>query len=625
MPAKSVRSRAGPSVVGNIDGVVAARTERSPPARSRSAARSTGGAGGAGGAGGGGSGGGGIAGGGVTVSTRVGVGALRTTTRAAGASRTGGGGAVTGGGGAVTMGGGGGGGGGGGTSRSTSTGVSAGAGGAARGGGTTTASTTAQSACATADAASQRAAVRELGVEAAIRGESAPGPVRSRGALRTEGPVSSVAAGCVLCYAVAPMDKLVIEGSVPLHGSIPVSGAKNAALPILCASLLTDGACTFRNVPRLRDVETMAALLRFMGMRTDAAPPVVQLDASTLQRPEAPYELVKQMRASVLVLGPLVARFGKAKVSLPGGCAIGARPIDQHLKGLELMGATIRLEHGYVYAECARLRGATIHLDMATVTGTENLMMAAALAKGRTQLVGAAREPEIEELARVLNKMGARVDGAGTDVIHIEGVESLHGVDHAIIPDRIEAGTFLLAAAAAGGDVLVENVVPEHVEPISARLRMTGCEIVREESGMRVRSGGAGSLRAVDITTAPHPGFPTDMQAQFMALMTLAKGTSVITESVFENRFMHVPELIRMGADIEVRGRAAVVNGVAGLSGASVMATDLRASASLVIAGLVAAGETEVLRVYHLDRGYEAIEKKLTPLGARVRRVQGSA
>jgi UDP-N-acetylglucosamine 1-carboxyvinyltransferase len=421
------------------------------------------------------------------------------------------------------------------------------------------------------------------------------------------------------------MDSLVIEGSRALNGSIAVSGAKNAALPILCAALLTEGACTFRNVPRLRDVETMAALLRFMGTRADAAPPVVHLDASTLDRPEAPYDLVKQMRASVLVLGPLLARFGKAKVSLPGGCAIGARPIDQHLMGLERMGATIRLEHGYVLAECARLKGATIHLDMATVTGTENLMMAAALAKGRTQLVGSAREPEVEELARVLNKMGAKVDGAGTDVIHIEGVDALHGVDHAIIPDRIEAGTFLLAAAAVGGDVLVEHVVPEHVEPICARLRLTGCEIVREGTGMRVRSGGAGTLRAVDLSTSPHPGFPTDMQAQFMALLTLARGTSVITESVFENRFMHVPELTRMGADIEVRGRTAIVNGVASLSGASVMATDLRASASLVIAGMAAAGETEVRRVYHLDRGYEAIEKKLTPLGAKIRRVQGGS
>lgn len=421
------------------------------------------------------------------------------------------------------------------------------------------------------------------------------------------------------------MDNLVIEGGLPLHGTVYVSGAKNAALPILCASLLTDGTCTFRNVPKLRDIETMSALLRFMGAETTVEPPLVQVRGDSVRRTEAPYELVKQMRASVLVLGPLVARHGKARVSLPGGCAIGARPIDQHLKGLEAMGATIRLEHGYVHAECARLRGATIYLDMATVTGTENLMMAAALARGRTQLVGAAREPEVEELARVLNKMGARIDGAGTDVIHIEGVDTLHPVDHAIIPDRIEAGTFLVAAAATGGDVLVENVVPEHVAPTADKLRAAGVDLVREGTGMRVRSPGGRELRAVDFTTAPHPGFPTDMQAQLMALMTLARGTSVITESVFENRFMHVPELIRMGADIDVRGRAAVVTGVRSLSGASVMATDLRASACLVIAGLVAGGQTEVLRVYHLDRGYEAIEQKLRPLGARIERVRGAA
>jgi UDP-N-acetylglucosamine 1-carboxyvinyltransferase len=421
------------------------------------------------------------------------------------------------------------------------------------------------------------------------------------------------------------MDKLVIEGGVRLHGTVRVSGAKNAALPILCASLLTDGTCTLRNVPALRDLETTAALLRFMGAETTVTPPVVTVRAGSLRRPEAPYELVKQMRASVMVLGPLVARHGRARVSLPGGCAIGARPIDQHLKGLQAMGAKITLEHGYVLAECPRLRGATIPLDMATVTGTENLMMAAALARGRTQLVGAAREPEVEELARVLNKMGARIDGAGTDVIHIDGVEQLHPVDHAIIPDRIEAGTFLVAAAATGGDVLVEGVVPEHLEPVAARLRQCGVSLTREETGLRVRGEGGRALRAVDLSTAPHPGFPTDMQAQFMALMTAAQGTSVVTEAVFENRFMHVPELVRMGASIEVRGRVAVVTGGRALSGATVMATDLRASACLVIAGLLAEGTTEILRVYHLDRGYEALEKKLQPLGARVRRVRGGA
>ncbi len=419
------------------------------------------------------------------------------------------------------------------------------------------------------------------------------------------------------------MDNLVIEGGVPLRGTVHVSGAKNAALPILCASLLTDGACTFRNVPALRDIDTTAALLRFMGAEVDCVPPVVSVRGGAVRKPEAPYELVKQMRASVLVLGPLIARFGRAKVSLPGGCAIGARPIDQHLKGLEAMGATVRLEHGYVNLTCTQLRGATIHLDMPTVTGTENLMMAAALARGQTQLVGAAREPEVEELARVLNKMGARIDGAGTDVVHIEGVETLHPVDHAIIPDRIEAGTFLIAAAATRGDVLVAGVVPEHVEAVCQKLRASGVRVTPEDGGIRVDATQC-DLRSVDITTAPYPGYATDMQAQHMALMCSARGTSVITETIFENRFMHVSELVRMGAEIDVRGHAAIVTGVASLEGAQVMATDLRASACLVIAGLVANGETEILRVYHLDRGYERIESKLAPLGARIRRVHGA-
>jgi UDP-N-acetylglucosamine 1-carboxyvinyltransferase len=420
------------------------------------------------------------------------------------------------------------------------------------------------------------------------------------------------------------MDNLLIEGGVPLHGTVRVSGAKNAALPILCASLLTDGACTFRNVPALRDIHTTADLLRFMGAEVEVTPPVVTVRSGSAGKAEAPYELVKQMRASVLVLGPLLARFGHARVSLPGGCAIGARPIDQHLKGLEAMGAEIKLEHGYVHAECKKLRGATIYLDMPTVTGTENLMMAAALARGRTQLVGAAKEPEVEELARVLNKMGARITGAGTDVIHVDGVDELHPVDHAIIPDRIEAGTFIIAAAATRGNVLVENVVPEHVEPVCQKLRAAGVSVTREETGMRVRAD-QGEIRGVDITTAAHPGYPTDMQAQHMALMCIAQGTSVITETIFENRFMHVSELQRMGARIEIRGRAAIVTGVPRLEGAQVMATDLRASACLVIAGLVAEGKTEVLRVYHLDRGYERIEAKLAPLGARIHRVRGSA
>jgi UDP-N-acetylglucosamine 1-carboxyvinyltransferase len=414
------------------------------------------------------------------------------------------------------------------------------------------------------------------------------------------------------------MDSLVIEGGVPLRGTVRVAGAKNAALPILCSALLTDGMCTFRNVPALRDIGTTAELLRFMGVEVEVNAPVVTVSAGSLRKPEAPYELVKQMRASVLVLGPLVARYGRARVSLPGGCAIGARPIDQHLKGLAAMGAEIELDHGYVEARCERLRGATIYLDMATVTGTENLMMAAALAKGRTQLIGAAKEPEVEELARVLNKMGARIDGAGTDVIHIEGVDTLHPVEHAIIPDRIEAGTFLIAAAATGGDVLVVGAVPEHIEPTCQKLRSAGVSVEREESGIRVRM--SGRVRAVDITTMPHPGYPTDMQAQHMALMCAAQGTAVITETIFENRYMHVSELQRMGARIEVRGRAAIVTGVDKLEGAHVMATDLRASACLVIAGLMAEGTTEISRVYHLDRGYERIEQRLSALGARIRR-----
>jgi UDP-N-acetylglucosamine 1-carboxyvinyltransferase len=425
------------------------------------------------------------------------------------------------------------------------------------------------------------------------------------------------------------MDAIRIRGPNVLRGRIKISGAKNAALPILCATLLSDGASRLRNVPKLRDIETTAALLRFLGRKVAVDPPEVRLEEmSGAARPEAPYELVKQMRASVLVLGPLVARYGKAKVSLPGGCAIGARPIDQHLKGLEAMGCTIKLEHGYVVAigpnEGGRLRGAEIVFDLPTVTGTENLMMAAALAKGRTTLLNCAREPEVEELARVLNKMGAHVDGAGTPTIHVQGVErdALQPFDHAIIPDRIEAGTYMVAAAATGGDVLVEGAEIQDLEALVLKLRMAGVDIDVEGQSIRVRR--EKPLRPVDITTAPHPGFPTDMQAQFLALMCLAHGESVITETIFENRMMHVPELARMGARIAVRGNTAVVQGGSPLYGASVMATDLRASASLVIAGLVAEGETEVRRVYHLDRGYEHMEEKLRAAGATIDRVKGA-
>src|SRR4051812_35247386 len=419
------------------------------------------------------------------------------------------------------------------------------------------------------------------------------------------------------------MDKIVVEGGSRLVGKIPISGAKNAALPLLAAALLPSGASTFKNVPQLADVRTMAKLLRMLNWEVDdrqteltIAPPT----GKAKPKLEAPYELVKTMRASVLVLGPLVARYGRARVSLPGGCAIGARPIDQHLKGLQAMGAKVTLDHGYVDVECKRLKGATIVLDVPTVTGCENLLMAAALAKGRSVIENAAREPEVEELALVLNKMGAKISGAGTAVITIEGVDELHPIEHAIIPDRIEAGTFAVAAAMTESDVLLEGARSEHMDAIVAKLRQTGAQISSEAGGLRVR--GTGDIRPVDITTQPHPGFPTDMQAQFMVLACLARGQSIIKEMIFENRYMHVPELGRMGADIQISGRTAVVRGGHKLTGASVMATDLRASASLVLAGLVASGKTEVQRVYHLDRGYESIEKKLRGVGAKIRRVK---
>jgi UDP-N-acetylglucosamine 1-carboxyvinyltransferase len=388
------------------------------------------------------------------------------------------------------------------------------------------------------------------------------------------------------------MDKIVVEGGARLSGTIPISGAKNAALPLLAAALLPTGASTFRNVPQLADVRTMAKLLRMLGWDVDGADgersASLTIAPTKKQKLEAPYDLVKTMRASVLVLGPLVARYGRARVSMPGGCAIGARPIDQHLKGLEAMGAKVVLDHGYVDVECKRLRGATIVLDMPTVTGCENIMMAAALAHGRTVIENAAREPEVEELALVLNKMGAKVSGAGTAIITIEGVDELQPIEHAIIPDRIEAGTFAVAAAITRGDVLLAGARAEHMDAIIAKLRATGAQIAAEAGGLRVR--GAAELKPVDITTQPHPGFPTDMQAQFMVLACQAKGQSVIKEMIFENRFMHVPELGRMGADIQITGRAAVIRGGGKLTGASVMATDLRASASLVLAGLVAQG-----------------------------------
>ena len=424
------------------------------------------------------------------------------------------------------------------------------------------------------------------------------------------------------------MDRIAIEGGVALSGEIAVSGAKNAALPLLTSALVCHGQSRFKNVPRLKDVVTMGKLLETLGCEviTDGTTVTIEPpDPSAVEKHhvEAPYELVKTMRASVVVMGPLLARYGRARVSLPGGCAIGARPIDQHLKGFEAMGAEVKLEHGYV--ECrvngdGRLRGAAIVLDVPTVTGTENLMMAAVTARGRTLIENAAREPEIEDLAHALNKMGARISGAGTSVIQIEGVDELTAIEHSICPDRIEAGTFMVAAAITGGDVLVAGARPEHLDAVTAKLRTSGVEVSVEERGIRVRS--SGEFSSLDITTQPHPGFPTDMQAQFMVMAALARGQSMIKESIFENRFMHVPELVRMGADIHVDGRIAVVRGVRSLSSAQVMATDLRASASLVLAGLVAEGRTEVLRVYHLDRGYERIEEKLSAVGARIERIR---
>ena len=419
------------------------------------------------------------------------------------------------------------------------------------------------------------------------------------------------------------MDKIVVEGGNRLVGSIPVSGAKNAALPLLAAALLPNGPSVWKNVPQLADVRTMGKLLRMLGWSVDGvgtttlniAPPA----NSDQVKLEAPYDLVKTMRASVLVLGPLLAKYGRARVSMPGGCAIGARPIDQHLKGFEALGAKITLDHGYIDVEAKRLRGATIVLDMPTVTGCENLIMAAALAKGRTVIENAAREPEVEELATVLNKMGAKIQGGGSALITIEGVDELHPIEHAIIPDRIEAGTFMIAAAMTRGDVLLEGARIEHLDAVVAKLRGAGVHVASEGNGIRVRHDG--EIKPFDIVTQPHPGFPTDMQAQFMVLACLAKGQSMIKEMIFENRYMHVPELRRMGADIQADGRVAIVRGGGPLTGAAVMATDLRASASLVLAGLVAEGTTDVLRVYHLDRGYEAIEKKLAGVGAKIKRV----
>jgi UDP-N-acetylglucosamine 1-carboxyvinyltransferase len=423
------------------------------------------------------------------------------------------------------------------------------------------------------------------------------------------------------------MDKLRIRGGRSLHGTVMISGAKNAALPELCAALLTAEPVTLRNVPRLQDVATMLKLIRNMGVSTQQMEDgTVVLNAGDLNNPEAPYELVKTMRASVLALGPLLARFGHARVSLPGGCAIGSRPVDQHIKGLTAMGADIVIEHGYMVAKLSagrtRLKGARIATDMVTVTGTENFMMAAVLAEGETILENAAQEPEIPDLAEMLIQMGARIEGHGSSRIVIQGVEALHGCTHQVVADRIEAGTFLCAVAAAGGDVVAQHARIEHLEAVVEKLRDAGVTISKLPDGIRVQSAGASQLRAQNFRTTEYPGFPTDMQAQFMALNTVAQGTAKVTETIFENRFMHVNELVRLGANIQIDGKVAMVEGVRALSGATVMATDLRASASLVIAGLVAEGETLVDRIYHLDRGYDQMEAKLRGLGADIERVK---
>ena len=417
------------------------------------------------------------------------------------------------------------------------------------------------------------------------------------------------------------MDKFIIEGGKRLEGRVRISGSKNAALPVLVSSLLADGWSTYRNIPDLADIRTIKRLLANHGAQMEGQGETLRINGGNISNCEAPYDLVRTMRASVLVLGPLVARTGKARVSLPGGCAIGARPINLHLKALEAMGAEIDLREGYVEAKAKRLKGARIYFDISTVGGTENILMAAALAKGTTRLENAAKEPEVVNLADTLEAMGAKIKGAGTDVITIEGVEGLRPCEVSVIPDRIEAGTFLIAAAVTGGDVVLEGCDTNHLDALILKLRETGITVEPVDGGLRVR--GAPEIRSVDVKTLPYPGFPTDLQAQIMALLAVARGSSVVTETIFENRFMHVAELRRLGANIAVDGHNAVVKGVKRLKGAPVMATDLRASASLVVAGLVAEGKTTLSRVYHIDRGYQAIEKKLTALGAVIKRVKG--
>jgi UDP-N-acetylglucosamine 1-carboxyvinyltransferase len=415
------------------------------------------------------------------------------------------------------------------------------------------------------------------------------------------------------------MDKLLIKGGNRLAGEIPISGAKNAALPILCAGLLTAGTVQLSNMPHLQDVTTMLKLLRQMGLRVEQDGNTVALNGRAVDKLEAPYELVKTMRAAILVLGPLVARFGEAKVSLPGGCAIGSRPVDQHIKGLQAMGAEITIEAGYIHAKAKKLKGTRVVTDMITVTGTENLLMAATLADGETVLENAAREPEVTDLANLLVAMGAKISGIGTDRLAVQGVEQLHGASHAVISDRIETGTFLCAVAAAGGDVTLKNARTDILDVALDKLRDVGVIITSGDDWIRVQM--AARPKAVSFRTTEYPGFPTDMQAQFMALNAIAEGSSRVTETIFENRFMHVQELNRLGASISIEGHTAIVDGIDKLVGAPVMATDLRASASLVIAALAAQGETLIDRIYHLDRGYDRMEAKLSAVGADIRRV----
>ncbi|MBX9636369.1 MAG: UDP-N-acetylglucosamine 1-carboxyvinyltransferase [Nitrosomonas sp.] len=416
------------------------------------------------------------------------------------------------------------------------------------------------------------------------------------------------------------MQKLIIQGGVPLHGEISISGAKNAALPLLCAALLTGESLKINNVPALHDITTMLSLLKQMGTDISGSNNEVVLSAATLSQLIAPYEMVKTMRAAILVLGPLLARAGEAEISLPGGCAIGLRPVDLHIKGLQAMGAEIHIRHGYIHAVAKKLHGARIVFDIVTVTGTENLMMAATLAEGTTILENAAREPEIIDLANCLKAMGAKIQGAGTDIITIEGVPSLHGAEHTVMPDRIETGTFLVAATATGGEIHLKNTDAHLLDAVLDKLTEAGARIDSNGNGINLKMHT--KPKSVNVRTAPYPAFPTDMQAQFMSLNCIADGTAIITETIFENRLMHVQELKRMNASIEVEGNAAIVTGIARLDGANVMATDLRASASLVIAGLIAQGETVIDRIYHLDRGYENIEGKLSALGAQIRRIQ---